>query len=527
MAFILFGIVVFLSLNLHSYKKKEKDFVNLVTSKKAELTALEKRKNEEWTKMEQQKKDELSSIEKLIANKDSEWQKIVDEAKAHAGKEIVEISKNKSFYSDEVIRLKNDYEKYTKSCITQENKLRKIKEIYRSMDSAINNYTVSDFSFDKLRLPNTVLDEAEQLSPSVVLKLNCMDIKSLRKSFNDNNKLIDEVLTKYAQRYTTKANATIYKLMVIALRAELQNILYSLKYDKLSVALGHVSEISKKYLQIASDGNQSIAPTLVKFIGELEYLFFNAVHIEYEYYVKKEQAKLEQQAIREQLRQEAEERKELKRQQEQLDKEESKYVNEIDKIKDQLASADSEKQEQLNARIKELESQIQDIESKKSEIVNLQNGKAGSVYVISNMGAFGENVFKVGMTRRLEPMDRIKELSSASVPFSFDVHSLIFSNDAVNLEQTLHQRLNDKRVNMINLRKEFFRTSIDELEALVNEIDISAEFNKTMLAEEFRQSCDIIENGLFPTSSDEIDESDYENDENYDENYEDELEDVI
>lgn len=513
MELILFIAVIFLSFNLYGYKKKEKDFVNLVTSKKAELVEVEKRKKEEWANMEIQKKEVLASVEKLIANKNSEWQKIVDDAIAHADKEIQEIAKNKDFYSDEVIKLKSDYEKYSKSCATQEKKLKKIKEIYKSMESVIKNYTVSDFSFESLKLPSDTLTEAEQLAPAVTLKLNCMDIKALRKSFNDNNKLIDDVLQKYADRYTTKANATIYKLMVMALRAELQNILYNLKYDKLSVALEHVSNMSKKYLQLASDGNQSIAPTMVKFIGEIEYLFSNAVKIEYEYYVKKEQARLEQQAIREQLRQEAAERKELKRQQEQLDKEESKYANEIDKIKEQLSSADAEKQAQLNARIMELEAQIQDIENKKSEIVNLQNGKAGSVYVISNLGSFGENVFKVGMTRRLDPMERIKELSSASVPFSFDVHSMIFSHDAVKLEQELHERLNEKRVNMVNMRKEFFRTSIDELEALVNEIDVSAEFNKTMLAEEFRQSADIIENGLFPTSYDEIDEPDYDEEE--------------
>lgn len=525
MEIILFGIIIFLSLNLHGYKKKEKDFVNLVVSKKAELVALEKRKKEEWENMDQIKKEELSHLEELISNKDIEWKKIVEDAKAHAENEIREISNNKDFYYEEVIKLKNDAEKYTKLCNTQEKKLIKLKEIYKSMEAAINNYTNADFSFEKLLIPIDLLDEAEQLVPAVTLKLNCMDIKSLRKAFNDNNKLINEVLLKYEGRYTTKTNATIYRLMVIALRAELQNILYSLKYDKLNIALEHIEEISKKFLQIATDGNQNIAPTMVKFIGEIEHLFNNAVKIEHEYYVKKEQAKLEQQAIREQLKQEAEERKELKRQKEQLDKEELKYMNEIDKIKEQLSSADIEKQELLNARIKELEDQINEIENKKADIVKLQNGKAGSVYVISNLGAFGENIFKVGMTRRLEPMDRIKELSSASVPFSFDVHSMIFSNDAVNLEQTLHQKLNEKRVNMINLRKEFFRTTIDELESLVNEIDISAEFNKTMLAEEFRQSSDIIENGLFPASSYEADEPDYNFDEDYED--EDELEEVV
>ena len=144
--------------------------------------------------------------------------------------------------------------------------------------------------------------------------------------------------------------------------------------------------------------------------------------------------------------------------------------------------------EALRARILELQSQLSDVITRKEDVTRLQNGKAGNVYIISNLGSFGEDVFKIGMTRRLEPQDRVNELGSASVPFKFDVHSFIFSDDAVMLENSLHRRLNSKRVNKVNLRKEFFRISIDELEKLVNEIDPTAEFNKTMLAEEYNQS---------------------------------------
>jgi T5orf172 domain. len=100
------------------------------------------------------------------------------------------------------------------------------------------------------------------------------------------------------------------------------------------------------------------------------------------------------------------------------------------------------------------------------------------------------------MTRRLDPQERIDELGSASVPFAFDVHSFIFSNDASTLETELHRRLNDRRVNKVNKRKEFFSVSLDELEALVNEIYPSAEFNRTMMAEEYRQSLSLTENAF-------------------------------
>lgn len=134
---------------------------------------------------------------------------------------------------------------------------------------------------------------------------------------------------------------------------------------------------------------------------------------------------------------------------------------------------------------------MQSVSEKKEEIINLQNGKAGTVYIISNLGAFGDNMFKIGMTRRLEPQERVNELGDASVPFPFDVHSFIFSEDAVALETKLHHELNAKRVNKVNLRKEFFRVSLDDLEALVARIDPSAPFQRTMLAEQYHQSLSI------------------------------------
>lgn len=227
----------------------------------------------------------------------------------------------------------------------------------------------------------------------------------------------------------------------------------------------------------------------------MEYLFINAVKIEYSYYTKKEQARQEQLALKEQMRQEAEERKALEAEKKKVEKEESKYKAEIEKLQGTLEQTDSDSETQkLRARILELQKQLSDVVVKKEEITNLQNGKAGNVYIISNLGSFGKDVFKIGMTRRLDPQDRINELGSASVPFKFDVHSFIFSEDAVALEKKLHDTLNEKRLNKINLRKEFFKVDISELEELVSSIDPTAEFNKTMLAEEFHQSEELSNN---------------------------------
>ena len=394
----------------------------------------------------------------------------------------------------EINALNAEKEKSDKQLRTSINKLSRSKEIYKSVEYSIDNFFNLSPALSELKLNSDQVTDIEDLSPSVILKLHYMDIKSLRKAYRDNDKQIEKVLSQYRKRYTTKANKAIYELMVIALRAELQNILFNLKYDKLDNAIDQVKKTTKKYLDIASSGNQSIAGTLTKFIGEIEYLFINAVKIEYNYYVKKEQARQEQLAIREQMKQEAEERKALEQEKKKIEREESKYNAEIDKLKSQMENASNAELEALNKRILELQNQLSDVILQKDKIVNLQNGKAGNVYIISNLGSFGDNMFKIGMTRRLEPQERVNELGNASVPFKFDVHSFIFSEDAVGLESKLHSLLNDKRVNKVNLRKEFFQISIDELEKLINEIDPTAEFNKTMVAEEFRQSQSTNEN---------------------------------
>lgn len=410
---------------------------------------------------------------------------------------------------NEIAELSEQSQKIDRQLKINTRKLSKSKELYKSMENAMDNFINSQISYANCKIPHGELEEAELITPSVTLKLHCMDVKSLRKAYSENERLINNLLKQYSARYTTKSNKSIYNLMVIALRAELQNILYNLKYEKLDVSIEAVKKVSSKYLAIAGDGNQSIAGTLTKFIGEIEYLFINAVKIEYNYYVKKEQARQEQAAIREQMRQEAEERKALEAERKKVEREESKYNSEIEKLKTQLASAQDKELEELNKKILELQAQLAEVVVKKDEIAILANGKAGNVYVISNLGSFGENVFKIGMTRRLNPQDRVDELGNASVPFRFDVHSFIFSDDAVGLENKLHKLLNEKRVNKVNMRKEFFYTSIEELEQLVTSIEPTAEFNKTMLAEEFRQSQSSDQNY---TSNMVLDDDDLEDD---------------
>lgn len=367
-------------------------------------------------------------------------------------------------------------------------KISKLRELYKSVKYSIDNFFLYDVSPQILKFNPDEMEQVDELAPSVMLHLQNMNSKELKKAFKDNDKQITKVMEAYSDRYTTKANKAIYSLMVIALRAELQNVLSDLKYGKLDKSIEDIQKITSKYLSIAAEGNQAIAGTITKFVSQLEYLFINATKIEYNYYIKKEKEKQEQIALKEKMREEAAERKALEEERKKIEQEESKFEVEIQKLQQQLEAAAREEADALNKRILELQEQLSDVMLKKEDITSLQNGKAGTVYIVSNLGSFGNDVFKIGMTRRLEPQERINELGSASVPFKFDVHSFIFSEDAVALEGKMHEMLTKNRLNKVNMRKEFFKVSLDDLEKLVNEIDPTAEFNRTMAANEYRAS---------------------------------------
>ena len=138
----------------------------------------------------------------------------------------------------------------------------------------------------------------------------------------------------------------------------------------------------------------------------------------------------------------------------------------------------------------ELETQLQDIDKAMKDIDYREaNQRAGYVYIISNIGAFGENVYKIGMTRRLDPQDRVDELGDASVPFNFDVHAMIFSDDAPALEAALHKACEDRKLNMVNTRREFFNVTLDEIKEVVKKnFDKTVEFIDVADAEQYRIS---------------------------------------
>ncbi len=213
------------------------------------------------------------------------------------------------------------------------------------------------------------------------------------------------------------------------------------------------------------------------------------LYLAYEYQTKKQAEKEEQRRIQAQMREEERARREIEKAQLEAEREEEQYQGALEKARADLQSASEAKQSKLQDKIAALEARLAEAHANKERAISrAQLTKSGHVYVISNLGSFGEGVFKIGVTRRLEPFDRVKELGDASVPFPFDVHAMIYSQDAPTMENALHRHFDQHRVNLVNRRKEFFRVSGAELEKVVRRQGGSVEFTAIAEAEEFRQS---------------------------------------
>lgn len=213
------------------------------------------------------------------------------------------------------------------------------------------------------------------------------------------------------------------------------------------------------------------------------------LRLTHEYQEKIKQEKDEQRQIQEEMREEAKARREIERAKEEAEKEESRYQKALEKAREEAQKASGEKLEKMNEKLKQLEEQLKAAqEMKQRAISRAQLTKSGHIYIISNIGSFGEDIFKIGMTRRLEPNDRVRELGGASVPFSFDIHAMAYSDNAPELENKLHKHFETKRINLVNNRKEFFSIQMDELENWARENNIELSLTKLAEAREYRES---------------------------------------
>lgn len=280
-----------------------------------------------------------------------------------------------------------------------------------------------------------------------------------------------------------KMVSDMQKLLLRAFNSECDDVIEHVKYNNIEASEKRITSSRDAISKLGSIMDVSVQPKYYR-------LKIEELHLAFEYAQKKQQEKEEQKEARARMREEAKLAKEIEEERKKLEKEQQHYQNALQRINAQLEAASEadraaieEKKAELVAQLNKIDKEFADVDYREA------NQRAGYVYVISNIGAFGENVYKIGMTRRLDPQDRVDELSDASVPFNFDVHAMIFSNDAPKLEAALHNAFADRKLNFVNQRREFFNVTLDEIKQVVREnYDKSVEFVELAPAEQYRES---------------------------------------
>ena len=271
------------------------------------------------------------------------------------------------------------------------------------------------------------------------------------------------------------------KLLLRAFNSECDELVSKVKYTNFDASLDKIYKSAETTSKLGTIMNIAITQQYLSAkVKELRLAF--------EYQTQKQKEKEELKIARAEQREQAKIQRELEEQRKKIEKEQTHYQTAFEKIKSQLALHPDDPD--LLEKKAKLENQLGDIDKALINIDYRQaNMKAGYVYVISNIGAFGENVYKIGMTRRLEPQDRIDELGDASVPFNFDVHAMIFSDNAPALEAALHRAFEDRKLNMVNQRREFFNVTLDEIKEVIKKnFDKTVEFVDVPDAEQYRIS---------------------------------------
>jgi hypothetical protein len=288
-----------------------------------------------------------------------------------------------------------------------------------------------------------------------------------------------------------KMTDQIIKLILFAFNGECDALIAKVRWNNISKARERMIKSFHEINKLGSTSSIEIAHAYFDFkLDELS--------LTYEYERKKHEQKEEQRLIREQMREEERTQRELEKVHREAEEETKLYQKVLDKAREELGIVGKEEAEALAARIRDLEEKLKAAQERKERAISLaQTTKVGNIYVISNIGSFGEGIYKIGMTRRFDPMDRIRELSDAALPFQFDVHAVIYSENAPQFERDLHKKFWDRRINLVNNRKEFFKISLEELERSVR-AESGAEIQFTGMAEarEYRETLTLMEQML-------------------------------
>lgn len=289
------------------------------------------------------------------------------------------------------------------------------------------------------------------------------------------------VIAEIHENYNKKVSNVLVKLLLRTFNSESELLIQNVDYKNVVVYENRLNNSFEQLNKLTLHFNVMISNEFLK-------LKIEELRIYHEFQEKKQAEAEEQRQIKEIMREEIRAEREMEKAKAEAEKEQQKYQALLDKMMEAARAAHGAELEKMNAQIAVLQQQLDEAKARERAISQAQLTKAGYVYVISNVGSFGENVFKIGMTRRLEPQERVDELGDASVPFQFDVHAMIYHENAPELESKLHQVFDRNRVNKINPRKEFFRVSLDEIEKVARKFKADVSFTKIAEAKEYRQS---------------------------------------
>jgi len=332
------------------------------------------------------------------------------------------------------------------------------------------------YDYDSSEVYKTVLDDARRLQ---------------KQTIKDKGAIICHVewTVEGSKRKGKKMSNQYMKLMLRAFNHACDAAVMKVRWNS-------VLKMEERIQRAFNEINKLGMTQHIEITGKYLALKMEEVRLTHEHQEKLHEEKEEQRRIREQMREDEKVQREIEKEKREAEKEEKDYQAALDRARREMQAARGEELGKLNEEVARLQGQLEEVQVKKERAISrAQQTKSGHVYVLSNEGSFGKNVYKIGMTRRLVAQDRVRELGDASVPFYFDVHAMIFSENAPKLESELHCEFDRHRVNLVNTRKEFFAVSLDEIEMKVKQRHAEIEFTKLAEAREFRETLALRERG--------------------------------
>ena len=462
-------------------KKKLEQRLSVQQMKPEELTDLIDKKERELTKLEQKQ----ASVQQDISNLEKEQKDKRENAKTESAKLQKQIDGLTSSLKlgKSIQDLQPVLHNLEQSIANKRTEVQKLKEQVASYEDQIDlesyGLYTPHYSFENSLTYKEKLKEVRQRQKDLIRNDKAgiiFQAYSLNGSDSKGRSLQRKNIKQLVRSFNVECEAAINK-----------------------ATYSNMDRIQKRIQRSFEQLNKLNKPNGVKLSGNYLQLKLEELHLAFEYAAKKEEEKEKLREEREKEREEKKAQAEIARKRKAVEKERAKQAKHFEQaqslLKEKMANVnkDDAKYKSLQEEVNKLKAQLDDLDKQSASLDYRENhSTAGYVYIISNIGSFGKNIFKIGVTRRLEPLDRIRELSSASVPFKFDVHALIFSDDAYKLETNLHNYFDKQRVNKVNNRKEFFDITIDQIkDALSKYYNRTFDFHEIPEAEEYRKSLEI------------------------------------